>query len=152
MKELTRMCDAAPELKRTWRARVGDRVYFKYDLYEKDGNWTLIKSGEPPIFHEGQYFLKAEDPPEIKNFVIWIPHIEQLINLLLGKYGILSPLMTDFGRFIYRKEGEIRPIDTYDFNALWLLFYMFQIHSKVWDGEQFHKIKTNIWGEIVEDT
>ena len=156
MNEFVSVCDAAPELSRAWTLRPGDRVYIKYDIHEKDGAWTLIKSGEPPILHEGIYHLAIEDPihfeEEFRKFSIWLPNIEQLIDMLLGKYGDLAPLLTDFNRFIFRRGGEGRPINMYDFNTLWLLFYMFQVHSKVWDGEQFHKIKTNIWGDVIENT
>jgi hypothetical protein len=148
------MCESAYELKRIWKQKEGDRVYVKYDLYFEKKNLTPVKNNSQPVIKEGEHYLteyEVQNFNKLKNFVVWMPHIEQLIDLLLGKYGDLSPLLTDFNRYIFRKNGTGRPIQMYDFNELWFLFYMFQVHSKVWDGE-FHKVKTNIWGEIIENT
>ena len=155
MKELTRICDAAPELSRAWKARAGDRVYVKYNIYFKEDGWTVVKSDDLR-YKEGECHLSKMDDAlyfkELRKFMVWLPDIGQTIDLLLEKYGHLSPLLTDFNRFVFKKGEEGRLINIYDFQILWILFYMFKIHSKVWDGEEFHKIQINAWGDIIENT
>lgn len=166
MDEYIAMCDAAMELKKNWKPQAGDRFYVKNDLYFsiKTNRLSAVREevGDYPYYGEGIYYLGDNekfgeidlgygeyeyDPETLRLHSVFLPSQEQLQALITrGRFMTNSSLMTAFGAFCF-KEKYGRLIRTHSLTQLWLMFYYFEIHNKIWDGEKFVKVDKGILGE-----
>jgi hypothetical protein len=160
MEDFIAMCDAAEELKKCWTPKPGDRYYLKNDLYKVDGGWeglTVIKNDN---LHqkEGIYVISCDcdfgtiegydgiigyDTKLIRKHSIWLPRQGQTQKLLKKLMGRNSTMLIGFKQFTFSYG---RPIDKYCMDALWLMYYYFEIHSKIWNGEKFEEVEKNLIG------
>ena len=143
------MCDAANELKKCWEPRRGDRYYLKNDLYfTPDEKLSPIK-GYKLYRKEGVYVISCnfdfgtkKDQDTIRQQSFWLPRQEEIQRLLKNRMGTNSSLIVNFKGFAF-SYGRV---NKYSMDALWLMFYYFEIHSKIWDGEKFKKVEKDLVG------
>ncbi|MDP3012960.1 MAG: hypothetical protein Q8M92_01870 [Candidatus Subteraquimicrobiales bacterium] len=143
------MSDAAVELKRCWKPEAGDRFYVKNDLYLSGDKLTVIKS-ERKSYTEGIHVLCEGDEylEDLQLHCVWLASQDQLQRLLKRRFITNSSMMKAFGAFCYQ-ERYGRLIRNYSIEELWLMFYYYEIHDKMWDGHDWVKIdKTNLMGEV----
>lgn len=155
------MCDAAKELKKCWEPKAGDRFYLKNDLYVVDYGWeglsVVPQDDRTPYYYEGVHYLDRErsfgkimihddchwDKETMRKHSFWLPRQGELQELLRRTMGKNSALIINFKQFTF-SHGRL--IDKYSMDALWLMFYYYEIHSKIWNGEEFEKVEKNLIG------
>lgn len=119
---------------------LGDRVYLPYNLYEyktsKGYTLSAVKNDTEPYYKKGFYCYNVL-LQNIKKKLIYIPTQEVIQSKIDGpnKY-----ILTSFVNFtIPSRFGSL--IDRYTFDELWLMFYYFHVHGKMWNGEDWVKSK-----------
>ena len=160
MEEFIAMCDAADELKEIWNPQPGDKYYLKNDLYAVDHGekgLSLTPADDPePYFKEGIYFIGTERdfgevlfhdmvyyfPETMKKHSIWLPSQKDMQNLLQRTMITNSSLIINFKNFTF-SYGRI---NKYSLDELWVMFYYFDTHSKIWNGEEFEKVYKDLIG------
>lgn len=137
------MCEAATELNNYWRPGVGDRVYLKKDLFLYDGKLTMVKYlGQDPIYKEGIYHLSEEnlmeiaDPQIFFSFCVFLPSQEQLQQKILKAHKSRYQVLNEFYDFAATKDLDVL-IKHHTFNEVWLMFYYYTMHGKIWNGEDW---------------
>ena len=109
---------------------VGNTVYSPYRYADGPGGDITI----PTVgFDEG-------DSVYATDWIVFLPRQDQIQEWVWNKDGPVSPLRL-FGRFC-AFHFTLGPPELSDFHTpeqLWLAFYMYEKHGKVWNGEEWVK-------------
>lgn len=152
MNEYLEMCEAAYELNDNWSPAPGDRVFLTKDLYVYDKHLTGIRYlGQRPVYKKGFYHLsefsidEVLDPEIFFSFCVFIPYQHQIQKKILKNLGSVYKVLWSFHDFVFTKKfGKL--VMHYNIEELWLLFYYYIIHNKMWNGEDWVLIE-----EVEED-
>lgn len=149
-----KMCDC-PEIQKIWKEKDGD---FFHDNRLLSGKSTGAYYEEYKGELMGDFGIYAD--PE---FTTWLPRQDQIQEMILNDYikkdqeGENFGLETIFGvnnmfhhwrtyhesktcsPYLYRKFKK-KMIGTLE--QLWLIFLMYEIHTKIWNGKKWIKSKS----------
>jgi len=148
-KEYIKMCDC-PEIQKQWESKNGDWYWSDGDTVRKG-----LPPDEPEIRHifldSPTYLYKSRDDelgtwhsissPKDKKHT-WLLRQDQIQEMC--KDGQAWKTMP---RKFTKRLAEFADSDDYNMTAqtmeqLWLAFYMFEKHKKIWDGKKWVKSET----------
>lgn len=101
------------------------------DCPEIQGEWKPIE-GDLYFFHGAKTFsiYSGMCIDFIATTDIWLPRQDEIQEMIRGRYGWIWPLHK-FEKF----DPDLEHIDSME--QLWLAFYMYEKHKKIWDGEKW---------------
>jgi hypothetical protein len=127
-KEYIKMCERAEEIQEPHRKDWNDGDYYKEDRYDVE-----IKCGRC----DGEFALSYEVEKREMNS-IWLPHQDQLQEMIKYKYPKLEEMIYFFWAWMTR--NAVVEIDGYSsLEQLWLAFVMWTLYQKTWNGEDWVK-------------
>jgi len=139
LKTYVRMCDH-PKIQQSRNLQVGD---FYFSSIE---NEVLISYIE---YHQG-YIVKHPEQWDYLNGrkIIWLPRQDQIQEIILNSTDKFDTsirqitLLCNFAYFCGARNEDAQgrsnvSIRKESLEVLWLAFYMYLIHKKTWDGDEW---------------
>ena len=152
--EYIKMCDC-PEIQKQWKPEEQkfNMFYIKRGFYSNgaepgNGEYWVDKGeiafcGENDDVHND--YPKGQTRSDGSKFsfddgeYIWLP-LQHQIQKMLGDFNGINILINQFYVFCLEKSYKANYLATAYFNSmeqLWLAFYMWEKHGKVWNGEEW---------------
>ena len=127
-KKYIKMCDCK-EVQGQWEPKAGDW------FYSKTYGTLFVIDKEPKAF------LEWQDGLHPKEQINWLPRQEDIQEMIPRRDDTTAlELHIVFDAFL----NEIYPehaLKGMSMTQLWLMFYMYEVHDKVWTGEKWEKAK-----------
>lgn len=145
-KEYIKMCDC-PEIQEQWKPIEGDSFSFLSEpkLIKDYEIWALEKR-ELSDIEEWNKIIKTMGNHFVDHFVeardcfVWLPRQDQIQEMV--ETNILD-LLNKFYKYVFDDLSWMFNKDSIikfkSMEQLWLAFYMYEKHQKIWDGEKWLK-------------
>lgn len=116
------MCRQAKEIQEAWEPKEGDMTYVL--LANQQLRLSVADIEMVPIFND----------------YIWLPHIEDLVEMM-KKYGLNASaygITVAHHEYLFSKQNSIFGVT---YKESWLCFVMHEIYNKSWNGEDWEPVK-----------
>jgi hypothetical protein len=121
------MCDC-PEIQKKWNTKIGD--------------WSFFKSLETIVIVDGSYFEHLRESLSATQWehYIWLPRQDQIQEMMRKDHESNLDLLIHFYGFVTIDNpiGIMKLFDT-PMEQLWLAFYMYEKHKKIWEVDKWLK-------------
>ena len=139
-----KMCDCL-EIQGIWQSAelVSEHGYSSH--YHEGYNGSFYAFWDTSINVSGEWVIRCVDYEYDTGYDprhIWLPRQDELQGMVpefTEKAGFVAPVASHFADFAMACANNPLRWELKTFEQLWLAFYMWELHSKKWDGETWKR-------------